>query len=154
VLELLNVVIVSLTISVVSEIVTFRKKMKVMPESKNKVDNPEQIQLLQNAYANFNARNIDAVLSLMKPDVIWPNGMEGGYVFGHDGVRAYWTRQWSMINPQVKPVSFERDENGNVIVHVHQIVRDLNGNLLLDQMVQHVYTIEDGLIGKMEIEKQ
>jgi len=44
-------------------------------------------------------------------------------------------------------------ENGNVVVNVHQVVHDLNGNLLVDQMVKHVYTVEDNLIKRMEIEK-
>src|SRR5215208_116934 len=48
---------------------------------------------LRKAYAAFNARDIEVVLSLMHQDVEWPNGMEGGYVYGHEGVRAYWTRQ-------------------------------------------------------------
>jgi hypothetical protein len=49
-------------------------------------------ELLKKAYAYFNARNIDAILALMKVDVVWANGMDGGYVYGHDGVREYWTR--------------------------------------------------------------
>jgi hypothetical protein len=110
-------------------------------------------ELLKNAYAYFNARNIDAILVLMKPDVVWANGMDGGYVYGHDGVREYWTRQWKMIDPHVEAVGFENNENGNVVVNVHQVVHDLNGNLLVDQMVKHVYTVEDNLIKRMEIEK-
>jgi ketosteroid isomerase-like protein len=49
--------------------------------------------VLTRAYAAFNARNIDAVLAAMHPDVDWPNGWEGGRVRGHDQVRDYWTRQ-------------------------------------------------------------
>ena len=44
--------------------------------------------LLRRVYTAFNARDIDAVLSMMHPDVEWPNGMEGGYVYEHDEVRA------------------------------------------------------------------
>jgi len=64
-------------------------------------------EFLKNAYAYFNARKIDAILVLMKPDVVWANGMDGGYVYGHDGVREYWTRQWKMIDPHVEAVGFE-----------------------------------------------
>jgi ketosteroid isomerase-like protein len=110
-------------------------------------------ELLKKAYAYFNARNIDAILALMKPDVVWANGMDGGYVYGHDGVREYWTRQWEMIDPHVEPVSFEADDNESLVVNVYQVVHDLNKNLLVDQMVKHVYTIEDGFIKRMEIEK-
>ena len=55
-------------------------------------------ELLRRAYAAFNARDIDAVLSMMHPNVEWPNAMEGGYVYGHDGVREYWTRQWGLCS--------------------------------------------------------
>jgi hypothetical protein len=44
-------------------------------------------ELLTRAYTAFNARDIDAVLSLMHPDVDWPNAWEGGRVVGHAGVR-------------------------------------------------------------------
>jgi hypothetical protein len=109
------------------------------------------IATLRKAYAAFNARDIDGAVAVMKPDVTWPNGMEGGTVHGHDGVRAYWTRQWGMINPHVEPEGFESDAAGRIVVSVHQVVRDLTGNVLHDRNVQHVYTLEDGLIGRMEI---
>jgi hypothetical protein len=109
-------------------------------------------EVLVAAYRFFNARNIDAVLALMKPSVTWPNGMEGGYVHGHEGVRAYWKRQWGMIDPHVEPLRIETDERGRTVVEVHQVVRDLNGNLFLDTVVHHAYTLRDGLIERMEIE--
>jgi ketosteroid isomerase-like protein len=34
-------------------------------------------QLLRRGYTAFNARDIDATLSMMHPDVKWANGMEG-----------------------------------------------------------------------------
>jgi hypothetical protein len=108
-------------------------------------------ELLTAAYASFKARDINAVLRLMHHDVDWPNGMEGGRVQGHKGVREYWTRQWSQIDPRVDPVGFETDSEGRTIVKVHQVVRDLLGNVLANRMVEHVYRIEDGLIKKMDI---
>ena len=107
--------------------------------------------LLQRAYAAFNVRDIDGALATMRSDVVWPNGMEGGTVIGHEGVRAYWTRQWGMIDPHVDPVSFTEDESGRIVVDVHQVVRDLRGKQLRDRMVQHVYTLNDGLIQSMDI---
>ena len=107
--------------------------------------------LLKQAYAAFNARDLEGALSTMRADVEWPNGMEGGTVHGHEGVREYWTRQWGMINPHVDPVSFELDTSGNVVVGVHQVVRELSGKVLMDRMVQHVYKLKDGLIQSMTI---
>jgi hypothetical protein len=106
---------------------------------------------LESVYAAFNARDVDAVLAVMHPEVEWPNGWEGGTVHGHHGVRDYWTRQWSSIDPRVEPVNFDTDERGRTVVTVHAIVRDLDGNITGDYMVEHVYEIENGLIRRMEI---
>ncbi|MEZ0542808.1 nuclear transport factor 2 family protein [Fibrella arboris] len=110
-------------------------------------------QLLKEAYLNFNQRHIDGALALMQPDVEWPNGMEGGYVYGHQGIRAYWTRQWTLINPHVEPLSFTVDDDGRVRTEVHQFIKDLSGTILIDETVYHVYTIENGLIRRMAIER-
>ena len=108
-------------------------------------------ELLKKAYQAFNARDIDGALATMVPDVVWPNGMEGGTVHGHEGVRAYWTRQWGMLDPHVDPVSLVVDNAGRIVVGVHQVVRDLSGRLLMDRIVEHVYTLKDGLIQSMDI---
>lgn len=109
-------------------------------------------ELLTEAYRDFNARRLDSVLARMHPHVIWPNGMEGGYVYGHEGVRDYWTRQWSILDPRVEPLQIESDESGRYLVEVHQVVRDLAGALLSDAIVRHAYRILDGLIERMDIE--
>jgi len=101
----------------------------------------------------INARNIDAALATMHLDVEWPNGMEGGYVHGHDAVRDYWTRQWGLIDPRVEPLRFVADGTGRIVVDVHQLVRDRSGAIIADQMVQHAYLVEGGLIRTMEIRK-
>jgi hypothetical protein len=113
--------------------------------------NEEQL-LLTCAYQEFNARNIDAVLERLHPEVEWANGMEGGHVHGRDGVRAYWTRQWAMLDPHVDPMSVEADQSGRFIVEVHQVVRDLKGIVLVNATVRHVYCFSDGLIKRMDIE--
>lgn len=81
------------------------------------------------------------------------NGLEGGYVHGHEAVRDYWTRQWTLIDPRVEPRRFTTDDAGRIVVDVHQIVRDLTVRVMSDQMVQHVYEIKDGLVERMEIRK-
>ena len=112
----------------------------------------DERELLAGAYRDFNARHIDAVLARMHPSVDWPNGTEGGRVLGHDGVRDYWTRQWSIVDPHVTPLEMEPDEDGRLVVEVHQVVRDLEGKILSDSIVHHAYRIRDGLILRMDIE--
>lgn len=107
--------------------------------------------LITAVYRSFNARDIDAVLARMHQDVDWPNGMEGGRVRGHDAVRAYWQRQWTVVDPRVDPMHTEDDESGRTVVEVHQVIRDMGGKILMDRMVQHVYSIHDDLITRMDI---
>jgi hypothetical protein len=66
-------------------------------------------------------------------------------------VRAYWTRQWALIDPRVEPRGFAVEADGRVAVTVHQLVRDLAGTVLKEATVEHVYAFEDGLIKSMEI---
>lgn len=70
---------------------------------------------------------------------------------GHDKVGDYWSRQWRLIDQHVEPQRFTTDEMGQIVVDVHQVVRDLNGNVIVDQMIQHLYAIEQGLIKRMDI---
>jgi ketosteroid isomerase-like protein len=44
-------------------------------------------------YAAFNARDVDAVLAAMTPDVDWPKTWGGGRAIGREQVREYWKRQ-------------------------------------------------------------
>jgi ketosteroid isomerase-like protein len=110
-----------------------------------------EIELLRAAYAAFNARNIDAALALMTPDVSWPRAFKGGFVRGPEEVRTYWTEQWSEIDGHVEPIAFHTEDAGQVLVEVHQVVRDLAGAVLADEHVGHRFTIEHGLIQAMEI---
>jgi ketosteroid isomerase-like protein len=112
----------------------------------------EREQLLRQAYAGFNARDVESVLALMHPEVDWPNAMEGTRVHGHAGVREYWTRQFGMIDSRVEPVRLSEDAEGRVVVEVHQVVRDMNGTVTSDGTVQHVYTFRDGLVVRMDLE--
>ncbi|MBV9622515.1 MAG: ketosteroid isomerase, partial [Acidobacteria bacterium] len=43
------------------------------------------------------------------------------------------------------------DEMGCIVVDVHQTIRNLAGEIVMDRMVQHVYTIREGMILRMEI---
>jgi len=108
--------------------------------------------VIQKAYSAFNERNIDIALSTMQPDVQWSKAWEGGYISGHTEIKEYWTRQWTEINPNVDPVGFRERENERLEVEVHQYVEDLQGNLMFDGMVRHVYTFQAGLIKTMDIE--
>ncbi len=106
---------------------------------------------LADLYAAFNRRDIPALVAAMRPDVVWPNGWEGGTVRGRDGVRDYWTRQWAQIEPTVVPTGFRPEGDGRIAVTVHQVVQDAAGGTIADGIVTHVYRFVGGLIAEMEI---
>jgi ketosteroid isomerase-like protein len=107
---------------------------------------------LRSAYRAFNARDIEAALELMHPDVDWPNAWEGGRVVGHAAVRDYWTRQFSAISSRVEPDRFTEEPDGAITVDVHQVVHDAQtGQLLSDSRVRHRYRIADGLVARMDV---
>jgi ketosteroid isomerase-like protein len=108
--------------------------------------------LVRQLYEGFNRRDIPAVLSLVAEDVAWANGMDGGHVRGREAVREYWTRQWAAIAPHVDPLHIARRHAGAIEVEVHQIVRDLGGEVLLDETVRHVFQIDGGLVVRFDIE--
>jgi hypothetical protein len=110
-------------------------------------------ELIKKAYAAFNERNIEKALSTMQPNVQWSKAWEGGYISGHEQIKQYWTRQWTEINPNVEPIGFIERKNGSLEVRVHQIVKDLNGALVFEGTVKHIYTFTEGLINTMDIEK-
>lgn len=123
---------------------------ELSPRSDNFSSVEQHEALLRRAYDAFNARDIDGALALMHPEVDWPNGMEGGREHGRAAVRDYWTRQFGMIESRVEPTAFT-PEGERIRVDVHQVVRDLQGSLLSDGHVQHVYSFRDGLVSHMEI---
>lgn len=114
---------------------------------------PAEEQLLRDMYAAFNAREIDAVLAHMHPEVDWPDVMEGGRLRGHDAVRSYWAAQFAQMEPTVEPVGFRTTSDDRVAVDVHQVVRDLRGNVQADTRVVHVYTFRDRQIARMDVEE-
>jgi ketosteroid isomerase-like protein len=116
-------------------------------------------QLLEQMYADFNARDIDGVLAALSADVAWANGMDGGHEHGHDAVRGYWTRQWAVVSPRVEPLSFDQRADGSVLVKVRQSVRGLDGQPLQgqshglhDRLVGHVFRIDGGKVTRFDIE--
>jgi hypothetical protein len=102
-------------------------------------------------YDAFNARDLDAGLAGMHPDVNWPNMIEGGREHGHAAVKAYWEKQFETTDPRVEPVRVTPVGDEEVIVEVHQVVKDKSGAVVTDKTVEHVYTLRDGLIERMDV---
>ena len=107
--------------------------------------------VIEQAYSAFNRRDIDGALALMTQDVSWPKASEGGMVVGKEEIRAYWTRQWGEFDPHVEPIAMTEEGGGKTRVKVHQLVKSLQGQVLSDSEVLHVFTINSGLISAMNL---
>ena len=119
----------------------------------------DDVALLAHIYERFNARDLEGVLAVLTDDVAWANGMDGGHVHGHDAVREYWTRQWSMVSPTVEPVGFQQTADGAIVAEVRQSVRDLEGRPLqgqthglTDKTVAHVFHFREGKVARFDIQ--
>ncbi|HEY1975267.1 MAG TPA: nuclear transport factor 2 family protein [Candidatus Baltobacteraceae bacterium] len=106
---------------------------------------------IKQAYSAFNERDIDSALALMTHDVSWPKASEGGKVAGKEEIRAYWTRQWDEFDPHVEPLAMTEEDAGKVRVRVHQLVKSLQGSVLSDSEVVHMFAMRDGLIAAMDL---
>jgi ketosteroid isomerase-like protein len=108
--------------------------------------------LIRQAYAAFNQRDVDNGVALMTVDVDWPDVSTGGFVHGRDEVRRHWREQFSQLDPTVEPRAVSTRADGRVAAEVRQLVRGLDGTLLSSDRLVHVFTIQDGLIRRMDVE--
>jgi hypothetical protein len=112
----------------------------------------ERADRLRALYAAFNARDMDVLLASMTDDVDWPNAWEGGRLAGREAVRGYWTRQWAAIDPRVEPLEVTPMSDGRMAVEVLQTMRGLDGALIAEGRVRHVYAFSGELIARMDVE--
>jgi hypothetical protein len=106
---------------------------------------------ISQAYSAFNKRDVEGTLALMIEDVNWPKASEGGRVVGKQAIREYWSRQWSEFDPLLEVLEVIDRENGRTEVKVHQLVKNLKGEVLSDTELWHIYTIQDDLIARMDL---
>ena len=110
-------------------------------------------ELIAQTYSAFNQRDVDAILMLLSENVSWPKASESGRVSGKQEVRDYWTRQWAQFNPRVDVLEVVEREAGKIHVKVHQLVKTLEGDVLSDTQLWHVFTIANGLIERLDIKE-
>ena len=57
------------------------------------------------------------------------------------------------MDSHAEPTGFSIGEDGTAYVEVHLTARDLNGNVLFDDVAGHAFQIEDCLIRRFDIRK-
>ena len=114
------------------------------------MDRDEQV--IYQIYNGFNARDMEGVFALLTDDVAWANAMEGTHVHGKDAIRDYWTHQWSVIDPHVEPMKIAKAADGSLVVDVHQVVKNLEGQTLIDETVKHAFRLDGGRVQRFDIQ--
>ncbi len=108
-------------------------------------------ELISQAYAAFNNRDVEGIFALMSENVSWPKASEGGRVVGKKDIGEYWTRQWADFDPHVEVIEVLERESGRTEVKVHQLVKNHQGDVLSDTELWHVYTIQNNVIERMDV---
>ncbi len=114
---------------------------------------PDRGARLRALYAAFTARDLDAVVAAVAPDVDRPDGWEGGRVHGRDGVRDDGERQWAQIRPLLRPTAAEERPDGSAAVTVAMTVRDPGGAVLSRETLRHVYRFDGDPVSRMDLER-
>jgi hypothetical protein len=57
------------------------------------------------------------------------------------------------LDPRVEPVTITTRPDQRIAADVHQVVRNLDGEVLSDGRVLHVYEPRDGLVMPMDVEE-
>ena len=102
-------------------------------------------------YEALRSRDVAALTAQCAAGVDWPDALAGGRVVGRDAVGAYWRQQWEVLDLDLHPRLMRELPDGRVEVLVDQVVRDRDGDLLSEAVVLHTYTLEGGLVRRMDV---
>jgi ketosteroid isomerase-like protein len=107
--------------------------------------------LVRRAYRAFNDRDIEAAVALMHPEVSWPDATTGEIIRGSHALRWHWRTVFGHMHPILELDDLRERSDGLLEAVVRHILRDPDGTVLQDDRLVHLFTIEDGLIKRVEI---
>ncbi|MCB1488216.1 MAG: nuclear transport factor 2 family protein [Bauldia sp.] len=107
--------------------------------------------VLMDMYRAFNERDMERATEFLAPDVDWPNAETGGREHGRTAVRAYWEKQWTGTNPRIEPLEIDVVSEKTARVRVHQFICALDGAVLDDRKLEHLYTFDGNFVSRMVI---
>lgn len=96
------------------------------------------------------ARDIDAVVALLHPDIDWQDTMNGGRRVGRDAVRAYLSEVMATVVIVSTPIDVMPSEPDRYLARVNHVVRNRDGQLWGQEIVSHVLLLRDGLIVRVD----
>ncbi len=104
-------------------------------------------------HAALDRRDLDAVMVLMHPDVRFENFLDGGELVGLVEVRAFYQRLFDTLSPGFDVLATEILPDGRVRIDMQVAVHDRSGHLWSDSRSGAVYSLADGLVTGVVLER-
>lgn len=98
--------------------------------------------LLISLYDAISRQDVDGVLSLMHPDVDWPDTLDGGRIHGLAAMRDYWTRQFALIRVSTALIDYVENADGTIATRVTYTRFAADGRLWDDQVAGNIFRFE------------
>lgn len=107
--------------------------------------------LLLRFYKALDARDVDAVMALLHPEVDFPDQLnEDRRLRGAAAVRGYYEKAFGIIAAESTPTAFHARPDGSIEVRVHHHVTSIDGALWHDGPVNYSFSFRDGLIARLD----
>lgn len=107
--------------------------------------------LLLRFYEALDAKDVDAVMACLHPDVDFPDQLSGdARLQGERAVRAYYLKAFGLIAAESTPTAFHPRPDDSMEVRIHHHVTSIGGALWHDGPVDYSFSFRDGLISRMD----
>ncbi|MDP2258729.1 MAG: nuclear transport factor 2 family protein [Caulobacter sp.] len=111
---------------------------------------PDPRAVIDALWPALTARDIDAVVALLHPDVDWQDTLNGGRRVGRDAVRAYLSEVMATVVVVSTPINVMRTGPDRYLARVNHVVRNSTGQFWGQEIVNHLVSLRDGLIVRMD----
>jgi ketosteroid isomerase-like protein len=103
--------------------------------------------LLLRFYKALDAKDVDAIMALLHPDVDFPDQLDSdNRLHGGAAVRDYYVRAFGLVTGESTPTAFRARPDGSMEVRIHHHVTSIDGALWHDGLVDYSFDFRDGLI--------
>lgn len=105
-------------------------------------------------YRVFNARDFDGFFDMLAPEVDWTNDTDDTRLIGKEALRAYIHDETGVVRAEYAPIKVQTLGDGRVTVLAQQVILStVDGTAWSDIRVRHTFQIENGLVTRMDSER-
>ena len=108
-------------------------------------------QSVTKVYEAFNTANIENLAELLHSDVDWETNPPNGRTLGREQVCSLFAERSAEWTWEFQPTSILTGEDGRITVHGRSTVRKKDDTVRREQEIEHLYTMQDGLIRKADL---